>query len=192
MVIILSKFCPKCGEKLPDDAKFCMNCGHDFQAQSGKNNSNIFSNGKIFIVLILAVIIIGGLFIITLDGGNNSEAEVESVDLTITDVSGYLSTTSGKTSYTLYTNVIVDSIPNDIDGYTIRSVYYDENNTQIGQETEGLAYIHDDYDFSQSIGFYTTFKKPNPDHVTVEIIKNGKIIENYTHTIDQGRIEYLN
>ena len=31
----MSKFCPRCGTQVQDDANFCMKCGYDFSAQTG-------------------------------------------------------------------------------------------------------------------------------------------------------------
>ena len=61
----MTKSCPKCGKQVPDDAKFCMDCGFAF-SDSGIG-SNIFSNGKIFLVII-AVVVILGLIVIGMTG----------------------------------------------------------------------------------------------------------------------------
>lgn len=193
-MIELSKICPKCKKTLPETAKFCMHCGHEFSdAAKNENNSNIFSNGKIFIVLIIAVLIIGGLFILTSGDNSNSEPvdDVDHVDLTITDVLGYDSS-SGKKSYTLYTEALFNHVPDDLEGYNVKTMYVDDNDTLIGQEIEKLDYVYYDTDYSISFGHYTTYQKPNPDHVNVEIIKDGQIVDNYTYKIDQGKIDYLN
>ena len=41
-------------------------------------------------------------------------------------------------------------------------------------------------------GYYTTYKLPDPDHVTVEIIKDGKPVDSFTEDIDKNKIDYLN
>ncbi|MBR4448436.1 zinc ribbon domain-containing protein [Methanobrevibacter sp.] len=191
----MTKNCPKCGKELPDNAKFCMDCGYSME-KTDKGSSNIFSNGNIFIILIALILVVGGIFILTLgSGGNNSSTDAadnaEHVDLTITDVNGWDSD-SGKKSYTLYTRAIFNSIPNDLKGYNIKSTYYDSNGTKIGYETETLENVYYDTEFSIGFGYYTTYKLPDPDYVTVEIIKNGKVIDNYTEKIDQSKIDYLN
>ena len=192
----MSKNCPKCGKSLPDDAKFCMDCGYGMDNQSGNVKSGILSNGSIFIVLIAAILIVGGIFILTSSfGGNSSPAqddvEEHAVDLTITDVNGW-DGGEDKTSYTLYTEAIFNSVPDDLKGYNIKTRYYDSNDTEIGHETETLANIYYDSEYALSFGHYTTYKLPDPDHVTVEIIKNGKVIDTYTEQIDKSKIDYLN
>lgn len=189
----MSKKCPTCGKRLPNGVQFCPDCGHSFN----KAKLDIFSNGKIFIVLIVAVLVIGGIFILTYStGGDNENNNVDDdgthVFLTITDVSGWDGGSSSKNSYTLYTSALFTKVPDNIDGYMLKTIYYDKNNSQIGQETESLEQIYYDSDYSISFGHYTTYIKPNPDYVVVQIIKDGNIIDNYTETIDQSKIDYLN
>ena len=191
----MTKNCPKCGKELPDNAKFCMDCGYSIE-NAGSGSSNLFSNGSIFIVLIAAILVIGGIFILTSGfGGNNSSTDaadnVEHVDLTLTGVGGWDSD-SGKKSYSLYTEAIFNSVPRDMKGYNIKTTYYDSNGTKIGHETETLENVYYDTDYSISFGYYTAYKLPDPDHVTVEVIKDGKVIDSYTEDIDRSKIDYLN
>lgn len=191
----MTKNCPNCGKTLPDDAKFCMDCGYGFEKENNAG-SNLFSNGTIFIVLIVAILVIGGIFIFTSSFSNNSSDDVvddaNHVDLTITGVSGWDSDGSDKESYTLYTEAIFNKVPQDMKGYNVKTSYYDSKDTLIGHETETLANIYYDTDYSISFGYYTSYKLPDPDHVTVEIIKGGKVIDSYTEQIDKNKIDYLN
>jgi predicted nucleic acid-binding Zn ribbon protein len=191
----MTKNCPSCGKTLPDDAKFCMDCGYAFDK---KVNNNIFSNGNIFIILIAIILVVGGIFIIASsfgDGGSSSvaaDSDGHAVDLTITDVNGWDSDDDSKKSYTLYTEAIFNSVPDDLKGYNVKTRYYDSNDTEIGHETETLDDIYYDSNYALSFGHYTTYKLPDPDHVTVEIIKDGKVIDSYTEQIDKSKIDYLN
>lgn len=188
------KNCPKCGKQIPDDAKFCMDCGYSFDKNE---SSNLFSNGSIFLILIAAILVIGGIFIITSSFGDNTSSpevasDAEHVDLTISEVNGYDGDNDDKTSYTLYTYAIFNSVPKDIKGYNIKTTYYDSNGSEIGHETETLENVYYDSDYALSFGYYTGYKLPDPDHVDVEIIKNGKVIDNYTEKVDKNKIDYLN
>ena len=192
----MTKNCPNCGKQLPDDAKFCMDCGHSFETVSKSSLDGIMKNGKIFIVII-AIVVILGLLVIAMTG-NNDNSNVESttddadhVTLTITEVSGWDSS-SGKKSYTLYTQALFSKVPDDMNGYLIKTTYFDKNGTQIGQETEKLNQVYYDSNYAISFGHYTTYKLPDPDHVTVEIIKDGKTVDNYTEKIDTNKLKYLN
>ena len=195
----MSKNCPNCGENLPDDAHFCGNCGYDFfkKDTSSKPSAGSGFNAKIFlaIIVIVALIVVGIFFAIGSGGGDSStteNVETHEVDLTISEVNGYSSDSASPKSYTLYAEAIFNKVPSEFKGYNVKTTYVDVNGTEIGFETETLSNVYYDTDYPISFGFYTTYKKPNPDHVNVEIIKDGKTIENFTQKIDQGKIEYLN
>ena len=192
----MTKNCPNCGKELPDGAKFCMDCGYSIEVEESSGGFN-FPLPTLFIIIIVAVLVIGGVFILTSSSGENSSpAEVVDnaahVDLTITDVSGWDSDDSDKSSYTLYTEAIFNSVPDDIKGYNVKTTYYNSKDKEIGHETETLDNVYYDSNYALSFGYYTTYKLPDPDHVTVEIIKDGKVIDTYTEKIDQSTIDYLN
>ena len=190
----MSKICPNCGKTLPESAKFCMDCGHVLNDGKSPKKSNIFSNGKIFIVIIAAILIIGAIFIMTSGGGNGTADAVDnadSVDLTITDVLGYESDSNGKKSYFIYTEALFLDVPSDLNGYIIKTIYLDENDTVLGQDTEKLSQVYYESDYSISFAYYTSYKKLDLDHVNVEIIKDGKVIENCTAKIDKNKIDFL-
>ena len=196
----MTKSCPKCGKDLPDNAKFCMDCGYSIEKEKVEQSAS-FSMSTLFVILIAAVLIIGGIFILTSGSGNsNSSNTADTVDdadhvgLTITDVSGwdYEGDSDSKASYTLYTEAIFENVPDDKDGYKIKTTYYDTNGTEIGHETETLNEVYYESSYALSFGHYTTYKLPDPDHVTVQIVKDGKVIDNYTDKIDKSKIDYLN
>jgi hypothetical protein len=192
----MSKICPKCGKELPDNAKFCMDCGYTLE-EKGKGTLSSFPLPTLFIILIVAILLIGGAFILSSSFKDNTKAPDKSndvthaVDLTITDVSGWDSD-SGKKSYTLYTEAIFNKVPDNLKGYNVKTTYYDTNGSEIGHETETLDNVYYDSNYALSFGFYTTYKLPDPDHVTVEIINGGKVIDSYTEQIDKNKIDYLN
>ena len=192
----MSKICPKCGKELPDNAKFCMDCGYTLEEKSEGTLSS-FPLPTLFIILIVAILLIGGAFILSSSFKDNIKAPDKSndvthaVDLTITDVSGWDSD-SGKKSYTLYTEAIFNKVPDNLKGYNVKTTYYDTNGSEIGHETETLDNVYYDSNYALSFGFYTTYKLPDPDHVTVEIINGGKVIDSYTEHIDKNKIDYLN
>ena len=193
----MSKICPNCGKELPDDARFCMDCGYTLDAQQSGGMLNNFPLPTIFIILIVAILVIGGAFILSSGFGDSNKSpekvanDSHTVDLTITGVGGWDSD-SGKKSYTLYTEAIFNSVPGDLKKYNIKTTYYDTKGSEIGHETETLENIYYDSDYVLGFGFYTTYKLPDPDHVTVEIIKDGKVIDSYTEQIDKNKIDYLN
>lgn len=190
----MSKTCPNCGKTVADDAKFCMDCGHSFSDKALTKGSNFFSNGKIFLVIIAIILLVGAAFIITSGNGNDIATDVvddvEHVDLTIKDVSGYKSDYDGKTKYTIYTEALFMDVPSDLSGYIVKTSYCDENDTVLGQETEKLSYVYYDTDYDISFGYYDSYKKLDLDHVNVEIIKGGKTIDNFTAKVDKNKIGF--
>jgi len=191
----MTRNCPKCGKQVPDDAKFCMDCGYAFDSNE---NTSKFSLSTLFIILIAAVLIIGGIFILTSGSNNDAQSkevvdDVAHVDLTISEVNGWDSDDSdSKTSYTLYTEAIFNNVPDDLKGYNVKTRYFDSNDTEIGHETEKLENVYYDTNYPIMFGYYTTYKLPDADHVTVEIIKSGKVVDSYTENIDKNKIDYLN
>lgn len=190
----MTKNCPNCGKELPENAKFCMDCGYSIE-KANSRNSNIFSNGTIFIILIAAILVIGGIFILTSSFGGNNAHDVtndgEHVDLTITGVDGSQDD-EDKKSYFIYTTALFNSVPEDLNGYNIKTTYYDTNDTEIGHDTETLEMVYYESDYDIGFGYYTSYKLPDLDHVKVEIIKNGDVIDSYTEKIDRNKIAFLN
>ena len=189
----MTKNCPKCGESVPDDAKFCMNCGHAFTSSA----NNIFSNGKIFLIII-AVVVILGLIVIGLTGSNNNtdtniseENTTHIIDLSINGVGGFIDE-EGKPSYTLYTEVLFLKVPDDIDNYKIKTTYYDSSDKEIGHEVESMNSLEVKSDYETYIGYYTTYQIPNPDYVKIDILKDGKTVDTFKEKIDVDRIDFLN
>ena len=158
----MSKTCPKCGKTVEDNAKFCMDCGYAFSGNTSSKSQNIFSNGKVFLVIIALILILGTALILTSgNGGNNSNTtadDVQHVDMTIKDVLGYSNDYDNKTKYTIYTNALFIDVPSDLEGYIIKTSYCDENDTVLGQETEKLANVYYDTDYDISFGYYDSYK----------------------------------
>ncbi|MBQ2666357.1 hypothetical protein [Methanobrevibacter sp.] len=197
----MSKKCPECGERVPNLAHYCGNCGYDFFDKNeskqpiSTNVGSMLPDGKLLFVLIAIVIIVAAGVVLSVTLGGNQQASEDNqheVDLTITEVNGYSSSSASPMSYSLYTDAIFNKVPSNLKGYNIKTTYYDENDTVIGEEIETLSNVYYDTDYSITFGYYTTYKKPNPDHVTVEIIKEGKTIDSFTSKIDQGKIKFLN
>ena len=191
----MTKICPKCGKELPDKAQFCMDCGYNLESDNNKRNSSIFSNGFIFIALIVVVLIIGGIVIATLGFGGNGPSENVSADmdvsLTITEVNGW-SNDNNKSSYTLYTNVIFNKVPGNLKDYNIKTTYYNSSDEEIGHEIESLDNVYYEASYPIGIGHYTTYKLPDPEKVSVEIIKDGKVIGEFRENIDKNKLSFLN
>ena len=197
----MSKKCPECGDEVPIQAHFCPNCGYDFfedeqASRSPSKSDGMFSNGKIFLVLIAIVIIVGAGVLISMGiGGNssNDSSTVEDIEMTITEVSGYSFDYDNKTSYSLSTQALFTKVPSNLEGYIVKTTYYDNNGTRMGQEIDSLSNIYskENSDYPSTFAFFDTYKKPNHNHITVKVEKSGNKVKNYTYEIDRSDIEFL-
>ena len=199
----MSRKCPECGKTVSDATHFCSNCGYNFQQDSEpKEKTNLTFFSKLFAVLIVIVVIIGAIAIVNMGMNFNkpvdnvqSEDSSNPIELTITDVKGNAYDDDNETDYYLSTEALFTKVPDNLEGYIIKTTYYDENGTSIAHNTEGLStVIYDDADlmeYSLSFGYVSSHKALNPDHVTVEITKSSNTVFNDTYEVDKNSIEYL-
>ena len=204
----MSKVCPKCGEEVPDDGRFCGNCGYEFAdlklvKPDSASNGSLFSNGKIFLLLIVAILVIGSAFILAGGiGGGSHDSISKNISLVITEVDGDsftyddLDGVKGKTEYDLMTSALFYDVPSDLNGYILKTTYYDKDNKSIAQETESLSMLMSgleskQVDYPLIFGITSFYKKLEPEYVTVEIIKDKNVVANDTFEIDKSSITYL-
>ena len=195
----MTKKCPKCGKEVPDESKFCLACGYHLDNnESGKEESKVFSNGKIFLVLIFVVLIAGGILIFSMGGnGNNNNGQVvdsqiakeaSEFSLTISDVNGYYS--KENKNYLFSTEVLFQKVPSNQKDYIVKVTYLDENNTDIGHEMESLAKVYYKTDHAITVGYHNSYKYMNVDSVKVEILKEDKVIKECSTKVDKNKFNF--
>lgn len=193
----MTKRCPKCGKEIPDESHFCLECGYSIDAKSGSSNlSNMLSSGKVFLALIFAVLIVGGILIFTMtgdDGGqvsddNGLSKEASQFSFTISDVNGYYS--KENKDYFYWVEVLFQKVPSNLKDYIVKTTYLDENNTEVGQEIESLANAYYDTDYAISVGYHTSYKYIDVDSVKVEIIKDGNVIKEDSRKVDRNKLNF--
>lgn len=193
----MTKFCPKCGKELPDESKFCLECGSAIDGKSGTSKiSDKFSNGKIFLVLIFVVLIVGGALMLVMGGNDNGQPneddalakEASQFSLTISDVNGYYS--DDNKDYFYWVDVLFQKVPSNQKEYVVKTTYLDENGTDVGHEMESLANAYYDTDYPISVGYHTAYKYIDVDSVKVEIIRDGNVIKECTSKADKNKFNF--
>lgn len=192
----MTKKCPKCGKEIPDESNFCLSCGcHIYNGGKQDSGSNVFSNGKIFLVLIFIVLIVGGILIFSMGGNDNNQSvengiskEVSEFSFTISDVNGYYSAENN--NYFFWTEVLFQKVPSNQKDYIIKVTYLDENNTDIGNEMDNLANVYYDADYALSVGYHTSYKYMDIDSVKVEILKDDQVIKEATSKVDKNKFNF--
>ena len=192
----MTKKCPKCGTEIPDESKFCLSCGcHIYNEDNGTPNSSIFSNGKIFLVLIFIVLIVGGILIFSTGGNGNNQTvdngiskESNEFALTISDVNGYYS--KENRNYFFWVEVLFQKVPSNKEGYLVKVTYLDKNNTDIGHEIDSLESVYYDSKYALSIGYHTSYKHMDIDSVKVEILKDDQVIKECNAKVDKNKFNF--
>ncbi|MDO5859650.1 zinc ribbon domain-containing protein [Methanobrevibacter sp.] len=193
----MTKKCPKCGKQIPDESNFCLNCGcHIYNKDSGNDSNSIFSNGKIFLVLIFVVLIVGGILIFSMGGSDDGQADdglsklAKEFSFTITDVNG--NHNSADNSYFYWVEVLFQKVPSNQKDYIVKVIYLDENNTEVGQEIQSLADVYYEADYGLSVGYHTSYKYIDVDSVKVQIIKENEVIKETSAKVDKNKLNFEN
>ena len=193
----MTKFCPKCGKELPDESHFCLECGCKIDNKSNTSKiSDKFSNGKVFLVLIFVVLIVGGVLILTMggNGGNQGNAddalskEASQFSLTISDINGHYNNESK--DYFYWVEVLFQKVPSNQKEYIVKTTYLDENGTDLGHEMETLSNVYYETDYPISVGYHTAYKYIDVDSVKVEIIRDSKVIKECNSKIDRNKLNF--
>ena len=194
----MTKFCPKCGKEIPDESIYCLKCGCRINGSpdNSKNSKrDLFANGKIFLALIFIILIVGGIFIFTTMGNNNHNTvddpiskQASEFSFTVSDIGGFYSNDSN--SYFYYVEVLFLKVPSNLKDYIVKVTYLDENDTDLGHEIESLSNAYYESDYPISVGYHTSYKYIDVDHVKVEIMRDGKVIKEDTAKIDKNKLNF--
>lgn len=180
----MSKICPNCGVNLPDKAKFCVECGSDLEddfinkeetTPTSKNKINLKQRPIIFIAIIAIAIIASGFFIFGL-GGNN-------ISITFGEVYVQANNYTSGMEYTYSVSGYINNFPNDDDNYIIKTVLYDANGRELTSTTKKLSSFNRYSDHAFTFFYESTENYMNVDHVTVQIIKDNKVLNEFNSTI---------
>ena len=195
-MIRMTKRCPKCGKEIPDESNYCLSCGcHIYNKDSPSKKSDAFSNGRIFLILIFAALIVGGLLIFSMMGNDNGNAGADDLSkqasefsLTISDINGYYS--DENKDYFYWVDVLFQKVPSNKEDYLVKTTYLDENNNELGSEIESLSNVYYDTDYPISVGYHTAYKYIDVDSVKVEIIMDGNVVKQCSAKIDRNTLNF--
>ena len=181
--------CPECGYELNGNENICPECGRNLKHESKESGLEITKNKsnltKFLPIAIIAIIIIGAVILFTGGGGGD-------LSLTISETGGWQSTyDNNETDFAYNVNGYVSNVPRDTDKYFIKTTYYDANGTVLGKTTENFDTLHSTLSDSDLHLFSLLFSKQklDIDHVTVQVVKDNKVLNEYNETFDKTNFE---
>ena len=157
-------------------SKTCPNCG-------------VNCLGCIIMIAVVVILIVAAGFFIFNSGDNAPEAE-KNITITFNEVYASDYTSSGKTSYSYWVSGYINNFPDDMDGYMIKTIYYDSNGNEVTSSTNKLSYYdyYKDSDYPATISYYTTQNYVDIDHVTVQVIKDGAVLDEFTSVMNTNKL----
>jgi len=204
----MSKTCPNCGVNSPDNAKFCIECAYDIEEvpinekenktsesteDEGSNTENSGEKSGLSCIIMIAIVVIiivtVGFFIF---GSGSGESSNQNITLTFDEVkvSDFISSNDGKTVYSYSVTGYFSNLPDDIEKYMVKTIYYDSNGNELTSTTEKLSQFKDDlkYNFASTISFYQTNNYLDVDHVSVQILKDNILIQEFNSTVNSNKL----
>lgn len=207
----MSKSCPNCGVNSPDNAKFCIECGYTLEGvpinkeeekpvekpkttkttTSGSSDDGDWKLGCVIILIIVFLVVGAGYYVISGFFGGNEAAPENNVTVTFDKVyvSDYTNN-KGETSYSYYVEGFINNIPDNSGDYHIKTIYYDKNGVELTSTTDRLSQ-YDSYknsDYSHIISSYYTKNYIDVDHVSVQIIKDNTVVNEFNSTMNKNQL----
>lgn len=206
----MSKTCPNCGVNSPDNAKFCIECAYDLtdvpinkvkevekpvqKAPSSKDseNGNVALGCIIMIVIVIAIAAVG--FFVFGSGGNSNNDTQTNIQLTFGEVYVYDFESGNNTVYDYFVNGFFNNIPKDnANEFLIKVIYCDSNGKELASTTERLSKFENGQyrNYAETISFYQTKNYIDVDHVSVQIIKDNKVLDEFNSTINKNKLTHV-
>ena len=204
----MTKTCPNCGVNSPDNAKHCIECGENIEdvpinnvkepSAKPKTTANTSSSssgdsspiGCIILIAIVAVVIVAAGFFIFGGSGGSGESNQQNISITFDQVYAHDYQSSGKTYYSYTVSGFINNFPKDMDGYMIKTIYYDSNGNEVTSETKKLSYFENykNSNYATTLSSYYTENYVNIDHVTVQIIKDNNVLNQFNSTMNKNKL----
>ncbi|WP_407381353.1 hypothetical protein [Methanobrevibacter sp.] len=194
----MSKTCPNCGVNSPDNAKHCIECGENIEdvpinkeakpkVEPASDNGGSSLGCIIMIAVVVILIVAAGFFIF--NSGNNETPE-KNITITFDEVYVHDYTSSGKLYYSYSVSGYINNFPDDMNGYMIKTIYYDSNGNEVTSTTNKLSYYdyYKDSDYPATISTYITQNYVEVDHITVQVIKDNAVLDEFTTTMNTNKL----
>lgn len=206
----MSKSCPNCGVNSPDNAKFCIECGYSLDGvpinkedkkpvDKPKTNTSTESSsgdgdwkvGCIIILIIVFLVVGGGYYLLSGFFNGSGEAPSNSISVTFDQVYAYdFKGSDGTTTYNYYVEGYINNMPDNTGDYHIKTIYYDKNGNELTSTTDKLSKFDSNKNskYSFIISSYYTKNYIDVDHVSVEIIKDNTVLNEFNATMNKNKL----
>lgn len=193
----MSKTCPNCGVNSPDNAKFCIECAYSLEdvpvnkeektSQKDTSSDSGRAFGGIVLIAVIAIAVVAVGFFIFSGMSNNVQPNI-----TITFDQVYASDyeSNGKNHYSYYVKGYISNYPDNDADYMIKTIYYDSNGSQITSTVKKLSEFKNDQksNYASSFGSYYTDNYVDIDHVSVQILKDNEVLNEFNSTMNKNKL----
>ncbi len=193
----MSKTCPNCGVNSPDNAKFCIECAYSLEdvpvnkeektSQKDPSSDSGRAFGGIVLIAVIAIAVVAVGFFIFSGMSNNVQPNI-----TITFDQVYASDyeSNGKNHYSYYVKGYISNYPDNDADYMIKTIYYDSNGSQITSTVKKLSEFKNDQksNYASSFGSYYTDNYVDIDHVSVQILKDNAVLNEFNSTMNKNKL----
>lgn len=144
------------------------------------------------IINIVVIVLVLSIFIgPTIQFGSNDDTNITLIK---ENTHGYVFVNNGSDPYyNYYVDGVLLNLPNNVEGYDIKTNFYDENNKMVHEDhgnIGGLAYYAKKSE-SHFIGYWQTQDPHNISHVEIIIVNpTGNIVYNQTVKFDMNKFDY--
>lgn len=160
---------------------------------NGEIMDNKFLIGIITIVAIIVLCSTVSSFDL-FDNDNSDDNSDDNITLIKNETSGYASVTEGEDpNYYYYVDGVLKNLPNNLQGYDLKTIFYAENGTFLHEDEGNIRYIAVDSAKSEqsTIGYWCTQDPVNISYVEIIIINpDGEIVFNQTMNYDMEKFDY--
>ncbi len=187
----MSKLCPNCGANSPNNAKHCMDCGYSLENvtptdDEGSSANSTFPMKSILVIAVIIIIIAAISFDVL------TPSAPENVTVSISKAECTDGTSSNEIYYYYSVSGFIDHKPGDADKYLVKTLFCDSDGKELVSTTEKLSQFNANSKYDTLIGYYATKNYIDVDHVVVQIVKDGNVINEFNKTMNTNKLTQNN